>query len=783
MLLAPGLIVIAAVDARDPAAAQGVLAAELGLFFVLLLSRLALAARTQRRRRYPLLLLFSGVLLYAIGSAMLNGADPANLTSFPSRGEVFFLLSYVAIACYLLADTAPQRSRRGATWLETANVCGGAVCLVGGLLITPAAQHVHAAGLGLFLALLYPLLDVVLGVLVVGQVLMRYRDSSREAAGLLLGFALFTFADLSFITDLSSGTYAFHWLNIVSWGGGFALIVDAACRPRAVRPTRVTQRTLPIAVLAASMTATAVLALEPDGAVRTSLLIPAIATLAAAGGRMLVAVRDAQRAAQAVALSLSDDLTGLPNRRAVYDRLDQRMSTDRPHSLMLMDLDGFKDINDTLGHSAGDAVLRELASRAGSLPPGVMVARLGGDEFAILVDSTDEVALYELGGAILAAVREPITVDGITLTVDASIGITVRQPQDTQSSELLRRADVAMYDAKRARLGVILYEPTNDQFSRQRLALGEDLRLAIQDRQLELWYQPQQEASSGRTRTVEALVRWRHPTRGTLAPAEFLPVARRSGQMLTLSEEIGRLAVADVAGWRKRGITTRVAINCAAPELMSGIFLPSLAESIAAAGLSPSEFIIEVTEDSFLAEPERARSMLTELTALGFEISVDDYGTGFSSLSYLRDLPITEIKMDRSFVSAMSRETRSRLIVASTFQLADALGLRMVAEGVEDAETARDLVALGVHVLQGYHISRPLPPEQILAYLSGDPGATDAPGGRQALQRDPEGWLRRGLLRPEREARQARHLYPVQPDAQADQPVGLRVAGALPVHR
>ncbi len=777
--LVPGLTIVALFNARDPGtAAQVVLTGLLGAYFALLLVRLAVAAAVQRRRRYPLLLLFAGVLLWAIGSTVLNASGRPDLTSFPSPGEVFFLLAYVAIACYLLADTASVRTGRGATWLETANVCGGAVCLVGAVLITPAVGRVDADGLRLLLALLYPLLDVVLGVLVVGQVLMRYRDSSREAASLLLGFGLFTFADLSFITNLSSGTYAYHWLNIVSWGCGFALIVDAACRPRAAAPIRVPQRSLPIAVMVASLAATVVLALEPDGDVRNYLIGPAVATLVAAGGRMLVAVRDAQRAAQAVALSLSDDLTGLPNRRAVYDRLDQRMSTGRPHALMLMDLDGFKDINDTLGHSAGDAVLRELALRCETTPPGVMVARLGGDEFAILVDTADEIALHELAQDVLSAVREPITVDGITLSVDASIGITLRQPQDTESSELLRRADVAMYDAKRARLGVVLYEPTSDQFSRQRLALGEDLRLAIQTGQLELWYQPQQDASTGRICAAEALVRWRHPTRGVLTPAEFLPVARRSGLMLTLSEEIGRIAVADVTSWRKQGINTRVAINCAAPELMSGIFLPRLADAIATAGLAPSEFIIEVTEDSFLAEPERARALLTDLTALGFEISVDDYGTGFSSLSYLRDLPITEIKMDRSFVSAMSTDTRSRLIVVSTFHLADALGLRMVAEGVEDAETARDLAALGVHVLQGYHLSRPLPPGRILAYLSGDTGA--APNDSE---RDLERGSRRGSSRSERETRRTRHLYPVQADALGDEPVGLGVEGALPVHR
>lgn len=777
-----GLTAVALVDQRDPAVAQVVLTTALGLFFTVLLIRLAVAAAALTRRRTSLVMLFTGVLAWAVGSATLNSSGKPDLTKFPAPGEIFFLASYVAFALYLLAGTTARRSFRDTAWLDTAVVCGGTVCLTGAALISPAASSVHAGGLGLLLSLLYPMLDLVLCVLLIGQMTMRYRSNVREAVRLLIGFGLFTAADLSFITNLTgaSDTYSYQWINIACWGAGFAFIVDAACRPRSPERPRALLRGMPVAVVMASMAATVVLAFEPDGSVRSHLLVPAITTLVAAAARMLFAVREAQRSSRAAALSLTDDLTGLPNRRAIYNSLDQRMNKAGPLALMLMDLDGFKDINDTLGHSAGDAVLCALAARRNLAPAGVILARLGGDEFALLADVEDEVRLYEMARTVLAAVREPISIDGIALSVDASIGITTRQAEDRQGSDLLRRADVAMYDAKRDRLGVLLYEPATDQFSRERLALGEDLRSGIDDRQLELWYQPQQEGATGRICAVEALVRWRHPTRGLLNPIEFLPVARRSGLMLALSEEIGRIAVADVSAWRAQGIDTRVALNCAAPELMSGVFLPRLADAIRAADLAPASFIIEVTEESFLAEPERAREVITELTHEGFEVSIDDYGTGFSSLSYLRDLPITEIKMDRSFVSALTTDDRSRLIVASTFHLAEALGLRMVAEGVENVQTAQELTALGVHVLQGYYCARPMELRQATAFLAdcrSKPATADGDSGR-----DPGAGELTTLARSQRELTSSRHLHAVQPDTHADQTVSFRIQGSLPVH-
>jgi diguanylate cyclase (GGDEF)-like protein len=706
------------VSKRAPQLAQTVLTISLAAFFLLLTTRLVLATRAQPERRSALVLLTAAVVLFAAGSSVLNGSGNPDLTQFPTPGEWLFLASYLAMAGYLLLDTSRRASAASATWLETAVICGGTACLAGAGVLAVAARHVGGGGLPLLLALLYPLIDIVLGLLVVAQIALRTRGPIVRSGGLLAGFGLLAVADSGFLLHLSTGTYDYSILSVDLWGAAFVLIVGNACRVRTEADLVIakTRGHSPL-VVAAGMAAAVVLAFEPEGTIRTYLLVPALATLAAAGARLVLAVRSANRAADAIVLARSDDLTSLPNRRAVIARLDSDLATIAPVGLMILDLNGFKDINDTLGHGAGDAVLCEIAERMRArLPSDIMIARLGGDEFAVIAQTENEIELMEIAQEILIALRSQLVVDGIALSTDASIGITTRQAHDVQSTELLRRADVAMYEAKEQRAGVVVYDPDTDDFSRERLRLGDELRRAIAERQLVLWYQPQIDATTRSVCGLEALVRWKHPMYGLMSPAEFLPAARRAGLMQAMSEEIGRIAVANLVQWRTLGVNVRVAINCAPPELMSEIFIPRLSDMLADAGLSAASVVIEVTEDSFLAEPERARTVLLDVRARGFQISIDDYGTGFSSLSYLRDLPIQELKIDRSFVAAMHSDERSRMIVASTFQMAHALGLRTVAEGVEDAATCADLVALGVDVLQGYHLARPVPPEQVVPF-------------------------------------------------------------------
>jgi diguanylate cyclase (GGDEF)-like protein len=698
---------------------QDILVWTLTVFFVAQIVRLALTAAIRPRQRLPLLFLIGSVLLWAIGSALLNAGGDPDLTHFPAQGELFFLASYVAMAAYLVVSVGRTRRVPVDSWLHVVVICGGTVCLAGSALLTPVGAVYTGDALSLFLALLYPLIDLVLAVLVIGQALVRMRPDLGDSAGLLAAFLLFTFADAHFVTDLSSGTYHFSVISDAAWGVGFALIVDVACRRHSgtVRAVPRTQGSAETVV--AGAVATAVLAWAPSHGIGVYLTTPAVITLIGAGGRLVLALREARGAATALALSRTDDLTKLPNRRALRIDLDEAFHAGRPLSLMLLDLDGFKDVNDALGHSAGDEVLQLMAHRLRSvLEPAIVLARLGGDEFAVIVYSIDELDVLEMARDILVQLREPVRVDGVEILPSASIGIALRPPGGVLGSELLRRADVAMYQAKRQRTGVALYDPLDDDYSKCKLLLAEDLRRALDEDQFEVWYQPQVDVGLRQLCGLEALVRWRRPNHGVVSPIEFLPAARHAGLMPALSARVAAIALRDLRMFRSLGLDVRVAINCAPPELLSGSFLPDFYQRLESSGIPPDRLVIEVTEDSFMADPERARLVLQGIHAHGVQVAIDDYGTGFSSLAYLRDLAIDELKIDRTFIGSMMSDRRSRMIVASTLQMASALSMRTVAEGVEDGATALELDALGVDVLQGYHFAAPMPPNAVAGWVA-----------------------------------------------------------------
>jgi diguanylate cyclase len=689
---------------------QLLLVLSLGLFFAILLIRLACAAIVRAKRRSALVVLMASIALWAAGASVVNANKLSDVAQFPAPGEWLFLASYLGMAAYLVLEERQRMSRGLGTWLDVAVICGGTACLTATLLLMPVASAVGTSGLPLLLALMYPLIDLALAVLVVAQLVLRLRPDLKHAVATCVGFVLLAYADGQFVTSVASSTYNFSALSDVVWGTGFALIVGSACRVGGTPLAAVPRRRGPAVLVCAAGAAIVVLAFRPSDGLGPYIAVPAVLTLLAAGGRLVLALREATGAAEALALSQTDDLTMLPNRRAVRNRLDAGLAKHEPLALMLLDMDGFKEVNDTLGHAAGDTVLQLAAHRMRDLlPPEVMIARLGGDEFAIVTTSDDEIELLETARLILDTLSEPMIVDGIEIASSASIGISVHAETDSSASELLRRADVAMYQAKLTRSGAALYDSHRDDFSRPRLQLAEELRRGITDGQLVLWYQPQIDAATRQVCGLEALIRWQHPVQGLLSPAEFLPAARRAGLMLMLSDEVVRQAVVDVKRLRASGLMQRVAINCAPPELLSGVFLPRLYAALAASGVPAESLVVEVTEDSFLADPERAREVLFEMREHDLQIAIDDYGTGFSSLSYLRDLPVQELKIDRSFISTMGADPRGRMIVLSTLQMAQGLGLRTVAEGVEDADTAIDLIAMGVDVLQGYHMARPMP--------------------------------------------------------------------------
>jgi diguanylate cyclase (GGDEF)-like protein len=702
---------------------EPVLTTAVSALSVVLVARLVAAAIAWPERRTAALSLALSLVVYAIGSATLGDAGDADVLSFPAPGEVFFLASYGFMAAFLFLD-AVGRGRIGpSTALEALITCGGAACLAGTVLLSPAAAELPGEGLSLLLALLYPLLDVILAVVVLGDTVLHRRAWSWRTASLLTAFVLMAVADSTFVRNLASagGAYNFSAPLAVTWGVALCLLANAACGPRresGTARTTVQVRYTAIPTVLAAFAGLFVLTFRPAGIAGVYLAVPAVLTLAAAGGRLGLALRDAHGATEAYRLSLTDDLTGLPNRRAVLTRVQEAVDRDEPLALLLLDLDGFKDVNDTLGHAAGDAVLRTMSRRLRqAMPSDVLVARLGGDEFAVAIRDDTEEAAMRTARTVGDIVARPTAVLGHTFIMGASVGVALRAC-DTSASDMLRRADIAMYQAKAERAGALLYDPGRDEFTTQRLRTAELLRRGIPERQLRCWYQPQVDAVTQEVAGLEALVRWEHPDLGLLPPAQFLQIARQSGLMPTLTEAVVGIVLADARAWLAHGLRKRISLNIAPPELLNAPLLEQLLKHIDEARLPTGSLVLEVTEDSFIADPARARAALERIREHDVQVAIDDYGTGFSSLSYLRDLPVQELKLDRSFVRAVQDDARSRIIVSSTNQMARGLGLRTVAEGVEDAAIAARLRGLGVDVLQGYHIARPMPKDEIEGWLS-----------------------------------------------------------------
>ncbi len=689
--------------------------------FLLLAGRLISAAIAWRERRYAALSLVASLAMWVLGSSALTATKQPDLMSFPAPGEGFFLASYALMAVFLGLDAADRARLTTARALDAVVTCGGAVCLAGAVLLSPLDDQLAGHGTDALLALVYPLLDLLLFLIVLADLALRRRVWSRPTAALLTGFAGMAIADSTFVANLTGGVYDFSGWLLVCWAGSLAFIVAGACGPKSAGPGDEVRNEPVWAPLLAAAAAVVVLVIRPEGETLSLLGIPATITLAAAGGRLALALKAARGAAEAYRLSLTDELTGLPNRRALLARIRERIERDEPMGLLLVDLDGFKEVNDTLGHIAGDSVLRLLAQRlrTGMSSGGGLLARLGGDEFAVVLPVRDPDRALQAAEQIRGLIAEPIEAHEHLFSMNASVGVAVTSAngQTADGDELLRRADIAMYQAKNTRSGQLLYDRSRDEFTTDRLKLAEYLRYGIAAGELRVWYQPQVEAADGAVSGLEALVRWQHPDLGLLAPSDFLAVARHSGLMPALTEAVIGLVLSDVRAWASSGMDLRVSFNFAPPELLNAPLLERILDRVDGVGLPPDSLVLEVTEDSFLTEPERARQALIEIRRHHVQVSIDDYGTGFSSLSYLRDLPVHELKLDRSFVRAVGTDPRSRIIVESTTQMARGLGLRTVAEGVEDAFILSQVQALGIDVIQGYHISRPMPSAHVAEWI------------------------------------------------------------------
>ncbi|HET8978350.1 MAG TPA: EAL domain-containing protein [Solirubrobacteraceae bacterium] len=464
------------------------------------------------------------------------------------------------------------------------------------------------------------------------------------------------------------------------------------------------------------MTATAVVLVSPIVLAAAAYSV-AIVPLCLAP--MVAMYNTVSRSARSDHAARHDPLTGLPNRTACHEAIIAATEDERVHgAVLLMDLDRFKEVNDTLGHRYGDLLLVQVARRFEHvIGRRGHIARLGGDEFAVVGTGVDREEAQRLAYDIAESLRTPFELDEMVVDVQASVGIALFPQHGRGVETLLQKADVAMYRAKETRRDVALYEERHDHHSPAKLALTAELRTAVGSDEIVLWYQPELDLRTREVVAVEALVRWDHPRLGVLPPSSFVRMAEATNLIKPLTQHVMEIALFQLSHWQAVGLDIAVAVNISPQVLVDQSFTDQVITALRRAGVPPHRLKLEVTESALMSDPATARTVLRQLESLGIEISIDDFGTGYSSLAYLADLPVSEVKIDRSFVSRMGAGSSGQIIVNSTIDLAHHLGLRAVAEGVEDPALLPGLEALGCDAVQGFAISHPLEAGQATRWL------------------------------------------------------------------
>ncbi|WP_380176299.1 putative bifunctional diguanylate cyclase/phosphodiesterase [Kineococcus sp. DHX-1] len=657
-------------------------------------------------------------------------ADPP----YPSGADLGFLLFYplVFVALILLAKHRDARHTRS-LWLD--GVVGAlAVGAVAAAAVIGPIVSAEGSWAAVATTSAYPALDLVL-LMVLAAVLALFGWRPPKGLWLLAaGLVVFVVADVAYLFATAQGTYVSGGVTDGVWVTGVVLMgFTPGWTSNPTGPRLPAWALLSIPVLSTTV-ALGVLVVDHRWPLHPIAIAVAAATVLSALARLVITLRDVTRLAEHRELALTDELTGLGNRRALYRRGPALLTACEPEetaALLLLDLDGFKEVNDSLGHQAGDALLRDIARRVRDVAasPRTVVVRLGGDEFAILRAGASQAEALDLADDVHTALHEAYGLDGVQVRARASIGVSVLLASTAELSTLLRQADVAMYHAKTRHLGSFAYVADVDEFaSGERLETAEMLRAAIEDRRMVLHYQPKVDVASGAVDSVEALVRWQHPRRGLLFPDAFLSVVEAAGLMEAMTQAVLEQALDQAAAWAAAGRPLSVAVNLSASSLGDATLPDRLCAMLLERGLPARLLEIEITEDFLMADRVRVQGILDGLRRRGIRVAVDDYGTGYSSLAYLRELPIDDLKLDKSFLSDLTDDPRALAIVRSTIGLAHSLGLRLVAEGVEDEATRRELAAAGCDVVQGWLYAKALPAADLEDWLlRHDAGLDGAP--------------------------------------------------------
>jgi diguanylate cyclase (GGDEF)-like protein len=714
--------------------------------YILVAAIVASRAVTVPDRRLPWVTFAVGLSLYGLGNVLWSAwIEHLKNVPIPSVCDGLWLslypLCYVGIVGF--ARSGGQRRVPAGVWLDGIIAGAGLAAVGAAVVFRPVLASTSGNAVAVTTELAYPVGDLLLAALVVGLLALRGWRLDRAWGLLGGGFVLLAVADCMYALQVANGASTPSAMTNLMYLLAVALLAFAAWQAGS-DDRKPNLEGWSVLLVPGGFTIAALALLQYDHVQRLDPLAFALAdiTMAAAVIRMALAFRDIRGLAEARRQAATDDLTSLPNRRTFMRRVREAIRTARlagsKVTLMMMDLDNFKELNDTLGHNAGDELLRMIGPRIKATLRGTdIVARLGGDEFAILLDEQpDEAGVAQVAQKILEALRDPFEIMGLGLRLTASVGIAFFPSDARDEEELLSRADIAMYQAKAGRKGYELYARERDTNSPERLSLAGDLARALEGDGIEVHFQPKADALSRRIVGVEALVRWRRPDGRLVPPNDFISAAEHAGLSRTLTRRVLTLALDQLAIWRRAGHDLHVAVNTTVADLLDVEFPQEVADALTARGLPTHTLVLEVTESSVLSDPVRIGNVLAQLGEMGIGLSLDDFGTGYSSLTHLRSLPVGEVKIDRSFVRQMSTEPRDAAIVHATIQLAQMLGIRVVAEGVEDDVTWQSLGRLGCQLVQGYVLSRPVPAaqleQQMVAGAASAPDSLDSGAAKEA---------------------------------------------------
>jgi diguanylate cyclase len=642
---------------------------------------------------------------------------------YPSWADVGWLamppLFYAGIIV-LVRARIPNTPR--AMWLDGLVGGLGVAAIVASVAFDEITGNAAGSALAQAVNVAYPVMDLLLLVLVVCCVGLNGWRPDRTWTLLGAGLALIAVADTVYSWRTARDTYIEGTILDTLWPAGVMLIAAAPWRAHADTSRSAIDTNAAVLVPALfACSSVAVLVVGQFSSLPPLAVVFATGSVLAGLGRLVLTFHEVRTLATSRQEARTDELTTLGNRRFFYEECERLLAGRNNRwrlALLVIDLDRFKEVNDSLGHLLGDDLLRQIGPRLRTVVrDGDVLARLGGDEFAVLLEVSGRDGATDVAQRIRGLLTLNFDLDGVAVRVGASIGITMFPEDGGDLTTLLRRADVAMYEAKASGAGHGFYDPTRDHHSRERLSTIEELRAGISEGRLEVHYQPKFAAADGEIVGVEALVRWNHPTRGLLHPADFLGLAEDSGLVGELTSAVLERALADAAVWNRGERRVTVAVNLSVMNLLDPDFVSLVDAATQRHHLGGELLVLEITENLILVDPAKVAETLATLRSRGIQISLDDFGTGYSSLATLRRMPLDELKLDRSFVAAIGVDPTAATFVSTARELAHALGLRLVAEGVETAQIWETVKATGCDIGQGYFLSTPLPAPDVTAML------------------------------------------------------------------